>query len=72
MPTRVFKAGWPGLKDKWPAAHEILTEFRLTTEAQQPMMGAVDVEGASVEQVASEWMDANKDVWQPIVEAATS
>lgn len=27
LPTGVFEAAWPGVKDKWPAAHEILTNL---------------------------------------------
>lgn len=69
-PTRVFKAAWPGLKDKWPAAHEILTNLSLTTEAQQPMMGAVDVDGKDVVAVTDDWMKANEATWRPIVDAA--
>jgi len=70
-PTRVFKAAWPGVKDKWPAAYEILSNLQMTTEAQQPMMGAVDVDGKDVVAVTDEWMKANEAVWKPIVEAAT-
>lgn len=71
LPTRVFKAAWPGLKDKWPAAHEILTGLTLSTEMQQPMMGAIDVDGKDVESVTAEWLAANEAVWRPVVDAAT-
>lgn len=71
IPTRVFKAVWPGLKDKWPAAYEILKNLSLSTEQQQPLMGAVDVDGKPTEAVTTEWVRANTDIWQPIVDAAT-
>lgn len=71
LPTRVFKAAWPGMKEKWPAAHEILQGLTLSTEMQQPMMGAIDVDGKAVEPVTDEWLAANEAVWRPIVEAAT-
>ncbi|MEO0570013.1 MAG: ABC transporter substrate-binding protein [Pseudomonadota bacterium] len=71
LPARIFKAGWPGMKDKWPAAHEILTNYRLSTEAQQPMMGAIDVDGKSIEDVVAAYMAANEADWKPIVDAAT-
>lgn len=70
-PSRVFKASWSGLADKWPAAHEILTNYKLRVEDQQPMMGAIDVDGGSVEDVVAAWMGANEDVWKPVVDAAT-
>ena len=71
LPTRIFKAGWPGIKDKWPAAHEILKNYTLSTEVQQPLMGEVDVDGKKVEDVVAAWMDANEAVWKPVVDAAT-
>ncbi|KGJ03241.1 glycine betaine/proline transport system substrate-binding protein [Paracoccus halophilus] len=70
LPTRVFKAAWPGLKEKWPAAHEILTNLQLSVEQQQPLMGAVDVDGRPAEQVVAEWVAANESAWRPIVDAA--
>lgn len=72
IPTRIFKAGWAGMKDKWPAAYEILENYKLSTEQQQPMMGAVDVDGKKIEDVVAAWMDANPGAWKPIVDAATN
>ncbi len=70
-PSRIFKAGWSGMAEKWPAAFEILSNYQLSVEAQQPMMGAIDVEGGSVEQVVANWMAANEATWKPVIDAAT-
>ncbi len=70
-PSRIFKAGWSGLADKWPAAAEILTNYTLAVEDQQPMMGAVDVDGEAVDAVVAGWMAENEAKWKPIVDAAT-
>ena len=70
-PSRIFKAGWVGIEDKWPAAFEILTSYTLSVEDQQPMMGAVDVDGGSVEAVVADWMAGNAATWKPVVDAAT-
>jgi len=70
-PSRIFKAGWSGMADKWPAAAEILTNYQLAVEDQQPMMGAIDVDGGSVETVVADWMAANEAKWKPVVDAAT-
>lgn len=70
LPTRVFKAAWPGLAETWPAAAEIIQGFTLSTEAQQPLMGAVDVDGRSVEEVAADWIEANRASWEPLVAKA--
>lgn len=72
VPSRIFKAAWPGLKDTWPAAHEILTQFKLSTEQQQPLMGLVDVEGNKVEDVVTTWLAENESAWKPIVDSATN
>lgn len=69
-PTRVFKVAWEGFDEKWPAAAEILSNLQITVEQQQPMMGKIDVDGNSVEDVVAEWMEANTEVWRPIVDAA--
>lgn len=69
--SRIFKAGWSGLADTWPAAAEILTNYTLAVEDQQPMMGAVDVDGGKVEEVVAAWMVENEGTWRPVVDAAT-
>jgi glycine betaine/proline transport system substrate-binding protein len=69
-PSRIFKASWSGMADKWPAAFEILSNYTLAVEDQQPMMGAVDVDGGSVEDVVADWMAANEAAWKPVVDAA--
>lgn len=70
LPARIFKAGWPGIEQKWPAAFEILNNYTLSTADQQPMMGAVDVDGKPVEEVVAAWMAANEGAWKPVVDAA--
>ncbi|WP_027243521.1 ABC transporter substrate-binding protein [Leisingera daeponensis] len=71
-PSRIFKAAWSGMEETWPAAYEILSNYTLAVEDQQPMMGAVDVDGGKVEEVVAEWMAANEDKWRPVVDAATN
>ncbi|WP_164657983.1 ABC transporter substrate-binding protein [Tropicibacter sp. Alg240-R139] len=70
-PTRIFKASWSGMEDKWPAAFEILSNYTLDVADQQPMMGAIDVDGGSVEDVVAAWMSENEGTWRPVVDAAT-
>lgn len=69
-PSRIFKAAWSGTAEKWPAAFEILSNYQLAVEDQQPMMGAIDVEGGAVETVVADWMAAHPDRWRPVVDAA--
>jgi glycine betaine/proline transport system substrate-binding protein len=71
-PSRIFKAGWSGMAETWPAAFEILSNYQLDVADQQPMMGAIDVDGGSVEEVVATWMAANEGKWRPVVDAATN
>lgn len=69
--SRIFKGAWAGMKDKWPAAYEILSNYTLSVEDQQPLMGAIDVDGGSLEEVVAKWMAENESKWRPVVDAAT-
>ena len=68
--SRVFKVAWTGLKETWPAAHDILTAVAIPTADQQAMMGAIDNGGADLEQTVAAWMDANQSTWQAWIESA--
>lgn len=69
-PTRIFKAGWSGMEEKWPAAYEILSNYTLDVADQQPLMGMIDVDGKSVEEAVAAWMSENEGKWKPVVDAA--
>lgn len=69
MPPDVNKVVWSGFAEKWPAGHEVLKAFRLSTEDQQQMMLAIE-QGQSLEAVADGWIAANEAVWRPWVDAA--
>jgi glycine betaine/proline transport system substrate-binding protein len=67
---RTFKTAWPGLKDKWPAAHKLLSAFAISNEIQQPLMDLVDNQGQDVREVTAKWLDEHEDVWKPWVDQA--
>lgn len=69
-PPDVDKVVWSGFAAKWPAAFEILKEFRMNTEDQQAMMLRMD-RGESLDAVTADWIAGNEAVWKPWVEAAT-
>ena len=60
----IWKAAWAGMKDKWPGAHKIVQAYTLTNEEMSAMVGEVDLDGKSVEDVVNAWMDANESRWQ--------
>ena len=67
---RVFKAGWPGMKDKWPVAYEFVVNFQLNNQIQEYLMGRIDHDGEDAVKATLEWVEANQDYWQPIVDKA--
>lgn len=69
-PPDVAKIVWSGFGDKWPAALAFLQAFQMDTEDQQKMMLRIDNKGEDLDAVAADWIENNKDVWQPWVEAA--
>jgi len=62
-PTTIEKVAWSGMKDKWPAAFDLLQEFKLGADEQSQMIYQVDEKEVPVEQVAQEWVDRNQSVW---------
>ncbi|MEX1180218.1 MAG: ABC transporter substrate-binding protein [Cucumibacter sp.] len=59
----IWKAGWAGIKDKWPHAYEIIKAFELNNDEMGAMITEVDLNGSTVEQVAADWMAANEARW---------
>lgn len=71
VPPRIFKAVWPGMADKWPAAYKFLQNFQIDNAIQEPIMGAVDNDGGDVVAITKQWVDDNAGHWQPMVDKAT-
>lgn len=70
VPPSLFNVAWPGMKDKWPAAYEFLKDYKITNAIQEPIMGAVDNDGADMIKLTKEWVDSNEDYWRPMVAQA--
>ncbi len=60
----IWKAAWSGMKDKWPGAHKVVQAYTLTNEEMSAMVGEVDLDGKSIDDVVDAWMDANEARWQ--------
>lgn len=59
----IWKAAWAGMADKWPGAYSAVQAYTLTNDEMSAMVGQVDLDGESVEDVVNAWMDANQDRW---------
>ena len=69
QPT-VVKVVWSGLKDKWPAAHKLLSNFKQTNEDQNAAILEIDNKGRDLDEVVAEWLANNEDRWQVWVDEA--
>ncbi len=59
----IWKAAWSGMKDKWPGAHAAVQAYTLTNEEMSAMVGEVDLDGKSIDDVVNAWMDTNEARW---------
>ena len=60
----IFKVAWSGVADKWPGASEAINDFHITSDEMGAMVGAVDLDGKTVDAVVAEWMASNESTWQ--------
>lgn len=63
------KAAWEGMKAKWPAAYCLLEKVDFNNAQIAQMAKLVDIDELEPEEAAAEWLDANRDVVDPWVEA---
>lgn len=66
----IDKMVWVGFGDKWPGALKLLTALKLTNAAQNAMMAQIDDKGRPVEEVVTEWLNANEAEWKAWVDQA--
>ena len=62
----IWKNGWAGMKDKWPVAHKIATNYSISADELNALSGQVDLDGKPIEEVAAAWIAANQakvDAW---------
>lgn len=56
--------------ENYPAALKVAEQMHLTNDIQNALILEVDQKGREIEEVVAEWMAANKDTWQPWIDAA--
>ena len=59
----VIKLANADLPRSYPHADKVLRSFVLTNADYDTMVGEVDVDGKTVDEVAEEWLAKNKEVW---------
>jgi glycine betaine/proline transport system substrate-binding protein len=68
-PPLINKVAWAGFEKTWPAAWEVLKRFQMDAKEQEKLMFLVDQKGEALKTVTDEWVEQNKAVWQPWVDA---
>ena len=64
----IWKVAWAGVEDKWPGAAKAVKAFTVSNEDMGSMVGKVDLDGQSVDDVVAEWLAANEAVWSAWIE----
>jgi glycine betaine/proline transport system substrate-binding protein len=57
----IWKYAWAGMKDKWPVAYQIAKNYQLDAAEMNALISQVDLDGKSLEEVATAWVAANQD-----------
>lgn len=60
----IWKVAWTGFEDKWPGAAAAVRAFSIDNDTMGQLITEVDLNGKTVDEVVSGWMEANPDVWQ--------
>ena len=57
----IWKYAWAGMKDKWPVAYNIAKNYQFEAAEMNALISQVDLDGTSLEEVATAWVAANQD-----------
>jgi glycine betaine/proline transport system substrate-binding protein len=57
----IWKYAWAGMKDKWPTAYRIAKNYQFDAAEMNALISEVDLDGKSLDEVASAWVAANQD-----------
>ena len=64
----IWKAGWAGLKKKWPGAYRAIAAYSMSNDEMQALQVAVEREGRTVQFVVDGWIAANEARWRKWIE----
>jgi glycine betaine/proline transport system substrate-binding protein len=67
-PTRLYKAAWAGMEEKWPAAFRLFENLKISGKDQAGAMKMVDVDGNDLHEYVDGWLADNESRWQPWID----
>jgi glycine betaine/proline transport system substrate-binding protein len=57
----IYKYSWKGFAEKWPVAHKIAKNMKFSDDEMNTLIGQVDLDKKSLDEVADAWIAANQD-----------
>lgn len=57
----IYKYSWKGFAEKWPVAHKIAKNMKFSDDEMNALIGQVDLDKKSLDEVADAWIAANQD-----------
>lgn len=57
----IYKYAWKGFAEKWPVAHKIAKNMKFSDDEMNTLIGQVDLDKKSMDEVADAWIAANQD-----------
>ncbi len=67
----VKKMAWAGGEEVWPCAYDMIRKYNMTNDIINEMLVEIDLNGRSNEEVATEWLKNNRDIWEPWTSCAS-
>lgn len=61
----IKKMGWKGGEEKWPCAYEMVRNYKMDNATLSNLLIEVDLNNRSSTDVAKEWLQNNREIWQP-------
>ncbi|MEM1429693.1 MAG: ABC transporter substrate-binding protein [Pseudomonadota bacterium] len=61
----IKKMAWAGGEEVWPCAYDIVRNYEMTNETISALLVEIDLNGRSTTEVATEWLQNNRDTWEP-------
>ncbi|MEM8623705.1 MAG: ABC transporter substrate-binding protein [Pseudomonadota bacterium] len=61
----IKKMAWAGGEEVWPCAYEMIRNYEMDNDTLSTLLAEVDLEGRSMTEVATEWLQANRSTWEP-------
>ncbi len=57
----IYKYSWKGFAEKWPVAHKIAKNMKFSDDEMSTLIGQVDLDKKSLDEVADAWIAANQE-----------